>query len=125
MDNQFYINKIFNRLNISFRTLAQGKNIIYHPGGIEWFMFSTPGGIERIFNIQLSEDNAHGEIQQLIDLIKVHKAPNSMITTPLSIPKNIEEILMANGFSLIVKTDQITDSAVRTAHTIQRVKGLT
>jgi GNAT superfamily N-acetyltransferase len=93
--------QIVEAIHNSFRLLARGRHIVHHTGAIEWFMTSPRGGIERIFNLAMTEENATREVAQLVEEIRNQKAPDAVITTPIYTPANIGEILMRNGFRLL------------------------
>ncbi len=101
MDGTPYIDRIVERLNSTFRLLAMGRNMVYHSGGIEWFMTVPRGGIERVFHLALTEENARQQVEELVEQIRGNQAPNAVILTPLSTPPGIGGILLANGFTLL------------------------
>lgn len=71
-----------------------------HKGDIEWAMSDPPGGLERIFSIDLSPENAGSALDELIFMIKNNKAPSGILVTPSSKPDNIAEILSSKGFNV-------------------------
>jgi GNAT superfamily N-acetyltransferase len=90
--------QIVEAIHSSFRLLARGRHIVHHTGAIEWFMTNPRGGIERIFNLAMTEENAAREVAHLVEEIRSQNAPDAVITTPLYTPANIGEILIRSGF---------------------------
>jgi len=97
MLSQYEIDIIVKGIEISWTTWGKmaGEKLVI--GDISYLKSETEKGFERIFDINI-EENQNYRIQQMIAFIKAGILPDSMLITPRTKPENLHEILSEKGF---------------------------
>ncbi len=99
MKKEQYIKIISDGAINYLRILGAAKNMIYHKSDIEWIspQPNTPGPA-LVFNTMLNTETADERIKAIITEISTNNIPSFWFITPIASPKNIIDILIANGF---------------------------
>ena len=120
MNKEYYLNCIDKGITLYWHTLCKARGILLHRGDVEWAMSIPQGGVERIFNISLTDAQANERVDELIEKIKRKEAPSGILITPHSKPKDLDKILSMKGFH--VEYDTGSGMALDLDESINRMK---
>ena len=105
--NNNYLRYSQQGLSLYWRSLAKMRGLNLHSGDIEWVKSNKKGGAERIFSVNLNDNNVNQRLKLLVQLIKQNKAPTGILLSPNSKPNNIADILPNYGFTVDYNTGSV------------------
>lgn len=105
MNDNYYVKSIIEGSEVYFRAFALAKNMYYESGDIEWISPIDGNGPRLVFKVELDENTAIDRMHTLVREMKDNKVPSKWVITPSSMPLNIKELLLSNGFKDLSSRD--------------------
>lgn len=98
MDDQYYIDCIIEGKRLYTRMLGCARGLKLHSGEIAWLESEPRGGVEYIFDINLTTGNVAERAKEMMAAIQQGRLPGYILISTLSQPRNLAELFQANGF---------------------------
>ena len=100
MPSQFEIDTIVKGIEISWTAWGKMRDEKLVQEDICYVKSQNGRGFERIFSVNIAEENQEYRIRQMISYMQSGAMPDSMLITPSTRPANLAEILSHEGFGI-------------------------
>lgn len=106
MTSSNYIARIDRGTSLYWHTLARARGLrLYRLGDeLEWVASDPPGGVTRVFRIDLPADTIETRIREIISRIEAGAVPSDWLITGSARPAGLIDVLAVNGFDIDADT---------------------